>query len=212
MNSCGCGFVGGCLIACVKSTDHSVMPLKVEQRNSNSYLIKLTMCAFNSCHRYDATAAKVGVCPPKRHLVEGAGMLKIMSVMIYCHFSVALLCLNVMFDLLLLGLPVFVLHKIRVLPSNLFLFITTSIINWTTPIVFTMPIVLSGTRIYCDDIDLLIESKSTNSLLLSNHGSRIDWMVGMFIGFSKSLAGKTCERIRVGFVCEVKSVVHCFFK
>jgi len=47
-----------------------------------------------------------------------------------------------------------------------------------------------------------VEAKSKNSLLLANHGSRIDWMVGMFVGFTQSMAGRVSKRIRVGFVCE----------
>ena len=31
---------------------------------------------------------------------------------------------------------------------------------------------------------------------------RIDWMVGMFVGHARDLAGRKCERVRVGFVCE----------
>ncbi|KAL7531927.1 hypothetical protein ACHAWF_003964 [Thalassiosira exigua] len=135
-------------------------------------------------------------------LAEGGGMLKNASVILYAHFTVALLCLNVMFDLLVFGAPVFLLHKIGMLPNKLYLAITTFIINWTTPIVFTMPMILTGSKVYCNDLDLLVECKETNSLLLSNHGSRIDWMVGMFVGFSKSLADRAAKRIRVGFVCE----------
>ena len=63
--------------------------------------------------------------------------------------------------------------------------------------------VISGTKVYCNDIDLLIEAKaSDSSLLLANHGSRIDWMVGMLVGFAKELGGKACQRVRIGFVCE----------
>ena len=141
----------------------------------------------------------------RRPLVEGAGPLKTLLVMIYCHFSVSLLCLNVMFDLLLFGAPVFLLHKIGLLSNKAYLAVTTSIINWTSPIVFAMPMVFSGSKLYCNSVGLLVESKSADSLLLSNHGSRIDWMVGMFVGYSKSLhphAAKACERVRVGFVCE----------
>jgi len=139
---------------------------------------------------------------PKRNLVEGAGPVKTLLVMIYCHFSVTLLCLNVALDLVVFGLPVYILYAIGLLPQTLYLKITTAIINFTTPIVFFMPMVCSGTKLYCNDIQLLIECNQTNSLLLANHGSRIDWMVGMFVGFSRYLANQTCERIRVGFVCE----------
>ena len=89
-----------------------------------------------------------------------------------------------------------------------------------------MPLVLSGTRVYCNNPDLLAECKGGNSLLLANHGSvrivacvsppttrtplshthsyqkRIDWMVGMFVGNARDLAGRKCDRVRVGFVCE----------
>jgi 1-acyl-sn-glycerol-3-phosphate acyltransferase len=140
--------------------------------------------------------------PKKRQLVGDAGILKTVSIMIYCHFAVALLCLNVMFDLLFLGLPVFLLRKAGILSNKLYLSITTIIINWTTPIVFFMPLVFSGSKVYCNDVSLLEEAKTSNSLLLSNHGSRIDWMVGMFVGFSRRLSAKASERIRVGFVCE----------
>ena len=139
----------------------------------------------------------------KRHLVgKDASIFKTIGVMIYCHLTVALLCLNVLFDLFFLGMPVFLLHKIKILPMKLYLAMTTAIINWTTPIVFFMPLVFSGSKVYCNDIALLEEAKLKNSLLLSNHGSRIDWMIGMFVGFSRRLTTKTSERVRVGFVCE----------
>ena len=122
--------------------------------------------------------------------------------MLYSHLSVTILCINVTFDLVLLGLPIYALHAVGLLPMKLYLAATTLIINWTTPIVFAMPLVLSGSKVYCNDVDLLVESKSTNSLLIANHGSRVDWMVGMFVGFARFLAGRTCNRIRVGYVCE----------
>lgn len=149
-----------------------------------------------------AETAEPGCSIPRRFLVEGAGPLKSIAVMMYCHFSVALLCLNVAFDLFVFGVPAFILRKLGLLPDKLYLKITTAIINWTTPTVFFMPMVVSGSKLYCNDVSLLEECKSKNSLLLSNHGSRIDWMVGMFVGYSRQLASKSCERIRVGFVCE----------
>lgn len=137
-----------------------------------------------------------------QRLFNDSSIIEIVAVNIYCHISVALLCLNVMFDLLFLGIPVFLLHKMRILPNRLYLSITSVIINWTTPIVFFMPLVFSGSRVYCNDIALLEETKKQNSLLLSNHGSRIDWMIGMFVGFSRRLTTRASERIRVGFVAE----------
>ena len=140
----------------------------------------------------------------RRCLIEGAGYgpWKTFFVMLYSHFAVALLCLNVGFDLLFFGVPVYLLHIIGLLPNSLYLKITSFIMNWTTPIVFAMPMVFSGSKLYTNDIDLLVEDKSKNSLLLTNHGSRIDWMVAMFVGFNRTFAGKACGRARVGFVCE----------
>jgi len=39
--------------------------------------------------------------------------------------------------------------------------------------------------------------KAANSLMLANHGSRIDWMIGMYVGYIEKPV-----RVRVGFVCE----------
>ena len=101
------------------------------------------------------------------------------------------------------GLPLFVISKTPLLSPSLYLRCTSAVINWTTPIVLAIPISLSGTKIYCNDVDLLVEAKaSESSLLLSNHGARIDWLVGMLVGYAKKLGDKTCERVRVGFVCE----------
>jgi 1-acyl-sn-glycerol-3-phosphate acyltransferase len=135
--------------------------------------------------------------------MRGKGKLKSIAVMAYCHFSVSLLCLNVLFDLTMFGFPLYLLHIMRILPYALFLRLTTLLIEWTTPIVFAMPLVFSGTKVFCNDLDLLVEAKaSDSSLLLANHGSRIDWMVGMFVGFTTTLGVKACKRVRVGFVCE----------
>jgi len=129
--------------------------------------------------------------------------LKSLTVKAYCHFAISLLCFNVLFDLALFGIPLFILYKMQILSPSLFLRCTTFLINWTTPIVLAMPMIFSGTKLYCNDIDLLIEAKaSESSLLLANHGSRIDWMVGMLVGFARNLGGKTCDCVRVGFVCE----------
>jgi len=73
----------------------------------------------------------------------------------------------------------------------------TALINYTTPIVFNLPMILSGTTFHCDSLELLRSCKSTNSLMLANHGSRIDWMMGMYIGYITDPLSA-----RVGFVCE----------
>lgn len=122
---------------------------------------------------------------------------------IYCHLSLTLLCLNVCFDLFFIWAPVFFLLELNVFSESSYQQCTTAIINWTTPIVFAMPMVFSGSRVFCDDLDILKDSKEMNSLLLANHGSRIDWMVGMLCGFLMGqIDDRKYRRIRVGFVCE----------
>ena len=49
--------------------------------------------------------------------------------------------------------------------------------------------VFSGMTVYMDDIKLLAKAKSGNSLLLANHGSRIDWMIGMCVPRSERRGG-----------------------
>ena len=134
--------------------------------------------------------------------LEHCGSLQTVVVMIYCHFSVALLCINVLFDLFVFGIPAYVLNKLHILPNSIFFYITSLIINWTTPIVIGMPMVLSGSNIYLDNVDLFVKAKQTDSLVLANHGSRIDWMVGMFVGHMMNAKSKLSRQVRVGFVCE----------
>ena len=129
-------------------------------------------------------------------------LLNSMSVILFCHFSVALLCVNVMYDLFFFGFPLHILNSIGLIPTRINHKIATFIINWTTPTVYGIPMVLSGTKVYIDNVDVLIEAKESNSLLLANHGSRFDWMVGMFVGHLKCLGDKRGRRSRVGFVCE----------
>ena len=135
-------------------------------------------------------------------LVYGASFMKATVTMMYCYFSITLLCFNVMFDLFIIALPSYLLMIPNFIPKTTYTRYMTSLINYTTPIVFSIPMIFSGTKIYCDNPELLIASKAKNSLLLSNHGSRIDWMVGMFVGYTKEMCGIACNRTRVGFVCE----------
>jgi len=138
----------------------------------------------------------------RQPLVQGAGLFKTLLVMLFCHMSVTFLCVNVMFDLFVAGIPIYLLNMIGILPSQAFFKLTTLITNWTTPIVYGIPMVISGTKVYIDNVDILNSAKERDSLLLANHGSRIDWMVGMMIGHLTKLGKHPGERCRVGFVCE----------
>lgn len=138
----------------------------------------------------------------RKLLVEDAGICKTITIMIFCHFSVTILCINVLFDLVVFGVPLYILWKLKIIKLKSFHNLTTLLIHWTTPIVFGFPLVLSGSRIFCDTSAHLIEAKDGNSLVLANHGSRIDWMIGMFLSHTKKMGSRYCRRARLGFVCE----------
>jgi hypothetical protein len=112
-----------------------------------------------------------------------------------------MLVINVLFDLLVYGIPGYVLQLVS---PSVFRSYMTALINYTTPIVFNQPMILSGTVLHCDSMDLFENKvKLQNSLMLANHGSRIDWMIGMYVGYQRSYAlAKKAARVRVGFVCE----------
>lgn len=134
--------------------------------------------------------------PLRKPLVgAGSGLIKTVLVMAYSHAALCALCVNVAFDLIIYGLPAYVL----LLPfsKRIFRLYMGGLINYTTPIVFNLPMILSGTTFHCDSLELLRTCKKTNSLMLANHGSRIDWMMGMYVGYIADPI-----RCRVGFVCE----------
>ncbi|GMH70283.1 hypothetical protein TrRE_jg10717 [Triparma retinervis] len=128
-------------------------------------------------------------------VAAGAGFVKTVLVMAFSHASLCALCVNVAFDLILWGLPAYIL--LLPLSKRTFRRYMGGLINYTTPIVFNLPMVLSGTTFHCDSLELLRQCKQTNALMLANHGSRIDWMMGMYVGYIADPF-----RARVGFVCE----------
>ena len=135
----------------------------------------------------------------RRPLVSSScGYVKTFFVMLYSHLCVTMLCINVAFDLFVLGLPAYlVLYPVS---KSLFRKYMTALINYTTPIVVNLPMILSGSTLHCDSMDYYMNKvKQQNSLMLANHGSRIDWMIGMYVGYIKTA---TSPRSRVGFVCE----------
>jgi hypothetical protein len=79
---------------------------------------------------------------------DNVGFVKTFLIMAYSHLCVTLLCINVIFDLVVYGVPAYVF----ILPFSKSLFRTymTHLINYTTPIVFNLPMILSGTKLHCD--------------------------------------------------------------
>lgn len=98
---------------------------------------------------------------------------------VYGHLVVTSICINVAFDLV-----IGIFLKLA-LPAELFLQATTLLIDFTTPIVYGLPLAYSKVFLAKSDVDLLVEAKAKDSLLLANHGSRIDWMIAMFAGHLK---------------------------
>ena len=43
----------------------------------------------------------------RRPLVPGAGVVKSIAVVAFCHLGVCMLCVNVLFDLFVLGIPAY---------------------------------------------------------------------------------------------------------
>lgn len=125
---------------------------------------------------------------PKRR----PNLLAAIFVEMFGHFCIAHMCFNVMFDLLVLTPP---LYLIRPFSVSAFQWCTTQLIYWTTPIVLAASFSWCGTRVYINDKDLMERSKMTNLLALANHGSRVDWLIGMYVGYCG-------YAIRVGFLCE----------
>lgn len=123
-------------------------------------------------------------------------MMKKILLTVYGHLIVTSICINVAFDL---AIGIFL--KLA-LPSELFLKATSYLIDFTTPIVYGLPLAYSKVFLAKSDVDLLVEAKAKDSLLLANHGSRIDWMIAMFAGHLKKLSTREVNRCRVGFVCE----------
>lgn len=110
------------------------------------------------------------------------------------HALLVLLCINVGFDLFLITPLMWIF--VRPLSLTYFHIGMTNLIHWTTHIVVGPPFAWCGVRIYVNDMVYFQDVvKKENCVLLANHGSRIDWLLGMFVGF-------VGRNIRVGFVVE----------
>ena len=79
-------------------------------------------------------------------------------------------------------LQFFYLKNVYIILSYFLFYLTNKIINCNTPNSMAIPMVLSGSNSILGNIELLIKANLTDSLVLSNHGSHIDYMTGMFMG------------------------------
>lgn len=127
---------------------------------------------------------------PKKHIFPVK-----LALDLFCHAGIAAMCVCVTMDIVLLALPIHLLYY--VFGENFFRNAMTWVIDWTTPCVLCIPFSWCGCKVHIQELDWVADTmKTSNSLVLANHGSRIDWIIGMYVGFT----GRT--RSRVGFVCE----------
>lgn len=110
------------------------------------------------------------------------------------HGLLVLLCINVGYDLFVLAPLMWIF--VRPVSHSLFHKGMTWLIHWTTHIVVGPPFAWCGMRVYVNEMTYFQDVvKKNNCVLLANHGSRIDWLLGMYVGFVGT-------NIRVGFVVE----------
>mmetsp|Transcript_16220 Transcript_16220/g.20093 ORF Transcript_16220/g.20093 Transcript_16220/m.20093 type:complete len:428 (+) Transcript_16220:312-1595(+) len=114
---------------------------------------------------------------------------------LFCHAGIAAMCICVTMDLVLFALPIHLLYY--VLGESFFRNAMSVLIDWTTSCVLCIPFSWCRSGVYIQEVDWIENKmKAGNSLVLANHGSRIDWIIGIYVGFH----GRTHQR--VGFVCE----------
>jgi len=113
---------------------------------------------------------------------------------------VSLLVLNVGFDFLFYTPILYLFVRPFSNGGPVFSFISNWLMHWVTPSILGPPFAWCGMRVYMDNVEFFKEAKGRNTLLLANHGSRIDWMAARFLGFA-------CEPM-----CRVNFVVESFLK
>eukprot|EP00619_Florenciella_sp_RCC1007_P005710 CAMPEP_0205916228 /NCGR_PEP_ID=MMETSP1325-20131115/8365_1 /ASSEMBLY_ACC=CAM_ASM_000708 /TAXON_ID=236786 /ORGANISM="Florenciella sp., Strain RCC1007" /LENGTH=554 /DNA_ID=CAMNT_0053283483 /DNA_START=86 /DNA_END=1750 /DNA_ORIENTATION=+ len=156
------------------------------------YFFSFFGITFVEKENIDGVAAESNTSGYSKPLFQAAWESFMMSCI--ANITIAHLCINVAYDLFVLTPPLYFLRLFT--GDKIFHYCTTKLIDWTVPIVVGPPAVWCGMRVWINDLDYFEKAKATGrALVLSNHGSRIDWLIGMFAGYSGT-------NIRVGFVCE----------
>lgn len=117
---------------------------------------------------------------------------------LWCPFALTLLVMNVGFDFFFFTPLLYLLIRPFSDGGPVFSFLTNWLMHWVTPSIICPAFSWSRMRIYMDNLDGFQNSQKRNFLVLSNHGSRVDWMVARFLGFSA--------------LCRVNFVVESFLK
>lgn len=113
----------------------------------------------------------------------------------FARWVLAVLGMTVMTSVALLSLcAVLPLLPIKAVHPTSFRRLTTLLLALTVPGFLCVPFSWCGTRLSGNGMQLLDRHRDRDLLVLSNHGARIDWVVGLFFGV---LHGQ-----RVGFITE----------
>jgi len=122
--------------------------------------------------------------------------LRNILVELWSTLLVALLVLNVGFDFLFYTPILYLFIRPFSNGGPVFSFLTNWLMHWVTPSIIGPPFAWCGMRIRMDNLETFTKAKKRNILILSNHGSRVDWVGARFIGFA-------CKPLcRVNFVAE----------
>jgi len=81
---------------------------------------------------------------------------------------------------------------------TLYRVICTHLLNMVIPAFLCVPVSWCGLQVQTNDMDTLMDSQADNCVVLSNHGGRTDWVIGLYMGFARGPS----NRARVGFVAE----------
>jgi len=121
-------------------------------------------------------------------------------VELWCPFALTLLVLNVGFDFFFFTPFLYLCVRPFSDGGPVFSFITNWLMHWVTPSIIGPAFSWGRMRIYMDDIEGFRKAQEKNILILSNHGSRVDWLVARFLGFADPP------------LCRVNFVVESFLK
>jgi len=121
-------------------------------------------------------------------------------VELWCPIALTLLVLNVGFDFFFFTPLLYLFIRPFSKGGPVFSFLTNWLMHWVTPSIIGPAFSWGRMRVYMDNLEGFQKSKARNVLVLANHGSRVDWLVARYLGFSTSP------------ICRVNFVVESFLK
>jgi 1-acyl-sn-glycerol-3-phosphate acyltransferase len=131
---------------------------------------------------------------------RGGSTIQKVLVELWCPFALTLLVLNVGFDFLFFTPILYLFVRPFSNGGPVFSFFTNWLMHWVTPSIIGPAFSWGRMRIYLDNLEGFRKASKKNILVLSNHGSRVDWLVARFLGFADPP------------MCRVNFVVESFLK